>query len=489
VDTVQVTHKASSLDAIFNPESVAVIGASPGKAGQLFLDSLLTGGFQGRIYAVNLRGEEISGLKAYTSIRDIPGSVDYVVCCIPAPAVPQLVKDCAAKDVKALAVFTAGFSEIGTEEGRRLEEEVARVARATGVRVIGPNCLGVYSPRARFSYTSDFPNESGDVAFVCQSGGNSVYTARAAVYRGVRFSKVISYGNACDINECELLEYLATDDETRVVGVYIEGVKDGPRFYRALKRLAATKPVVVLKGGYTAAGAHAAASHTGSLAGSEQVWDRLLHQSDAIRVYSLEELVDMLVTLSLLSVPQGRRVGIFGGGGGASVLGTDDWAKFGFELWAKFGFELPPLPGPVMEELRRSVPTEAGLILHNPIDLSSFAYSERFYALIKNLLTFEGFADLSVIHIGFGQAAWFSTPVFDAEINLFRDAVTRIRSEVDRPVALVMQYLITGWDWQKGIEDLQRGCADAGMPVYHSMASAARAADRLLRYYERRNPA
>jgi acyl-CoA synthetase (NDP forming) len=476
---VQIARKVASLDAIFNPESVAVVGASPGKSGQLFLDSILASGFQGKIYAVNSRGEDISGLKAYTSIQDIPGTIDYVVCCIPAPAVPQLVRDCAAKDVKAVSVFSAGFSEIGTEEGRRLEEEVARLARETGVRVIGPNCLGVYSPRARFSYTSDFPNESGDVAFVCQSGGNSVYTTRAAIYRGVRFSKVISYGNACDINECELLEYLATDDETRVVAVYIEGVKDGPRFYRALKRLASIKPVVVLKGGYTAAGAHAAASHTGSLAGSDQVWDRLLHQSDSIRVYSLEELVDMLVTLSLLPVPRGRRVGIFGGGGGASVLGTDDWAKFGFVL--------PPLPGPVMEELRRSVPTEAGLILHNPIDLSSFAYSERFYALIKKLLTFEGFADLSVIHIGFGQAAWFSTPVFDAEINFFRDAVTKIRREVDRPVALVMQYLITGWDWQKGIEDLQRGCADAGMPVYHSMASAARAVDKLLRYYERRN--
>lgn len=476
---MQTARTVSSLDAVFSPESVAVVGASPGKSGQLFLDSLLACGFQGKIYAVNSRGEDISGLRAYTSIRDIPGTIDYVVCCIPAPAVPQLVKDCAAKEVKALSVFTAGFSEIGTEEGTRLETEVTRLARETGVRVIGPNCLGVYSPRARFSYTSDFPNESGHVAFVCQSGGNSVYTTRAAAYRGVRFSKVISYGNACDINECELLEYLATDDETSSVAIYIEGVKNGPRFYRALKRLASTKPVVVLKGGYTTAGAHAAASHTGSLAGSNQVWDRLIHQSDAIRVYSLEELVDMLVTLSLLPVPAGRRVGIFGGGGGATVLGTDDWAKFGFVL--------PPLPGPIKEELRRSVPNEAGLILHNPIDLSSFAYSERFYALIKKLLTSEGFADISVIHIGFGQAAWFSTSVFDAEINFFKEAVTRIRNEVDRPLVLVMQYLITGWDWQKGIEDLQRGCADAGIPVYHSMASAAQAVDRLLRYYERRN--
>ena len=468
----------NSLDAIFTPASVAIAGASPGKSGQLFLDSVLASGFKGRVYAINSKGEEISGLKAYTRLKDIPGPVDYLICCIPAPAVPQLIRDCADKGVKAVAVFTAGFSESGTEEGKRLEMEVSRLARATGVRVIGPNCLGVYSPKVGFSYTSDFPSESGNVAFVCQSGGNSVYTTRAAIYRGVRFSKVISYGNACDVNECELLEYLIQDDETKVVAVYIEGTRDGPRFYRALAELARTKPVVVLKGGYTQPGAKAAASHTGSLSGSDQVWNEMLQQAGAVRVYSLEELVDMLVTFSLLRVPQGRRVGIFGGGGGAAVLASDDWAKHDFVL--------PPLPQIVKEELRISVPNEAGLILHNPIDLSSFAYSERFYTLIKRLLVYEGFADISIIHIGFGQAAWFSASVFEAEIDFFKDAVTKIYSEVDKPLALVMHYLITGWDWQKGIEDLQRGCAAAGIPVYHSMSSAAKAIDRLLQYHEKR---
>jgi acyl-CoA synthetase (NDP forming) len=473
-----MTKGTDSLDALFNPASVAVAGASPGKSGQLFLDSVLASGYKGKVYAINSRGEDISGLKAYRNIREVPDHVDYVVCCIPAPAVPQLIRECATKGTKAVSVFTAGFSESGTEEGRRLEGEVSRAAKETGVRVIGPNCLGVYSPKAGFTYTSDFPRESGDVAFICQSGGNSVYTTRAATYRGIRFSKVVSYGNACDVNECELLEYLNDDPDTRIVAIYIEGVRDGPRFYQALTELARRKPVVVLKGGHTGAGAKAAASHTGSLAGSDQVWDHLLQQAGAVRAYSLEEMVDVLVTFSLLPVPQGRRVGIFGGGGGAAVLGTDDWARHGFML--------PPLPEDIREEIRSSVPTEAGLILSNPLDLSSFAYSERFYALIRRLLTYEGFVDLSVIHIGFGQAAWFSTPVFDAEINFFRDAVTRISSEVGRPLALVMQYLITGWDWQKGIEDLQQGCAAAGIPVYYSMSSAARAIDHVIQYYERR---
>jgi len=476
-----VKKQVSSLDAVFNPKSVAVTGASPGKQGQLFLDSFLASGYRGKIYAINSKGQEISGLKAYTSISDLPEPVDYVVCCIPATAVPQFIRDCGAKGVKAVSVFTAGFSEIGTEEGKRLEKEVARSARETGVRIIGPNCLGVYAPGVGFSYTTDFPKQSGSVAFLCQSGGNSVYVTRAAGYRGVRFSKVISYGNACDINECELLEYLIQDEDTKIVAVYIEGVRNGPRFYRALTELTKTKPVVVLKGGYTKAGARAAASHTGSLAGSDEVWEELLQQAGAIRVFSLEELVDVLVTLYLLPTPEGRRVGIFGGGGGATVLGADDWSKFGFVL--------PPLPKVIKEELRAAVPTEAGLILHNPIDLSGFAYGEHFYGLINRLMTYKDFADLSVIHIGFGQAAWFSTSTFETQIGFFRDAVIRLKSEANRPLALVIQYLITGWDWQKGVDDLQQGCANAGVPVYHSMASAAKAIDRVLRYYEKRQTA
>ncbi|MDM8001261.1 MAG: CoA-binding protein [Dehalococcoidia bacterium] len=471
----------TSLDAVFNPKSVAVAGASPGKQGQLFLDSFLASGYKGKIFAINSKGQEVSGMKAYKSIKDLPESVDYVVCCIPAPAVPQLIRDCGAKGVKVVSVFTAGFSEIGTDEGKRLEKEVAQASRETGVRVIGPNCLGVYAPGVGFSYTTDFPKQAGTVAFLCQSGGNSVYTTRAAGYRGVRFSKVISYGNACDINECELLEYLIQDDETKIVAIYIEGVRNGPRFYRALTELTKTKPVVILKAGYTQAGAKAAASHTGSLAGSDEVWDELLQQAGAIRVYSLEELVDVMVTLYLLPTPQGRRVGIFGGGGGATVLGADDWSKHGFVL--------PPLPKVIKEELRTSVPTEAGLILSNPIDLSGFAYSERFYSLIRRLLTYRDFIDLSVIHIGFGQAAWFSTDLFDAQISVFKDAVVKLKADINRPLALVIQYLITGWDWQKGVDDIQQSCAAAGVPVYHSMVSAAKAIDRVLRYYEKRQTA
>ncbi|MCX5999569.1 MAG: CoA-binding protein [Chloroflexi bacterium] len=475
------THNGT-LDSVFYPASVAIVGASPGKSGQLFLDSLLTSRFQGKIYPVNPRGEEVSGVKAHTSLAEISGTVDYVICCIPAPAVPQLILDCAAKGVKAVSLFTAGYSESGTETGRKQEAELARLAHSTGVRLIGPNCLGAYSPKVGLAFGYPLPAESGRVAFACQSGGNSVYTIRAAGQRGVRFSKAISFGNACDINECELLEYLAQDSTTDAVAMYIEGVKDGPRFFRALKNLASVKPVAIHKGGYTPAGATTAASHTGSLAGSDQVWDRLLQQAGAIRVHSLEELVDMLVTFSFLPVPRGRRVVMFGGGGGATVIATDDWSNAGFRL--------PPIPQEVRGEISGFVTNDAGMMLSNPLDLSTLAYSQGFNGLVKRLLTYPDFADLAVVHIGFGHAAWFSVPHFGGLVDLLRDAMVSIHREVpDRPLVLAVQYLVNTWDWQKTLDDLQNACSDAGLPVYYSMASAARSIDRFMRYHERRQEA
>ena len=465
-----------SLDSLFRPESVAIVGASPGKSGQMFLDSVLSSDFKGKVHAVNSAAQEVSGLAGYRSLLDIPGKVDYVVCCAPAPAVPQLVRDCAEKNVTAMAVFTAGFAESGTDRGKELEAEVSRLARASGVRVIGPNCLGIYSPGIGLAFASDFPLERGRVGLMCQSGGNFAYLVRAAAYRGVRFSKAISYGNACDVNECDLLEYFLEDEETDAVAVYMEGTKGGKRLSQALRSLAAKKPVVVLKGGHSPAGARTAASHTGSLAGSDQVWDELLHQSGAIRVYSLEETVDMLVTLSFLPGVQGRKVCVLGGGGGASVLATDDWADYGFGL--------PPLPEVLRNELRSTVPTEAGLILGNPLDLSGLAYSDGFYNLSRKLVAMEGFVDLSVVHISLGMAFWSSASSFGEQIDAFRDAMIKIAGYSDRPLAVVMQYSVTGWDWQKGVEDIQRGCAAAGLPVYHSMSGAAKAVDRFLRYRE-----
>jgi len=466
------------LDFVFKPKSVAVTGSSPGKNGHMFLMTYVNSGYKGKLYPINSKGEDVCGLKAYTSINELPEPVDFVLCCIPNKAVPQFVRDCGAKGVKVVCVYTAGFSEAGTEEGRRLELEVARAAREAGVRVVGPNCLGPYTPSVGLSYTVDFPRESGGAAFICQSGGNSVSTTREAAARGVRFSKVISYGNACNINECDLLEYLDQDDETKMVAIYIEGVRDGPRFHRTLTKLCEKKPVVILKGGFTQAGAKAAASHTGSLAGSDLVLDGVLKQAGAIRVDTLEELVDVLVTLYLLPTPQGRRLSIVGAGGGSTVLATDDWARNGFVL--------PKLPPAIYEELRRVIPNEAGLILQNPADLSMFAFGENAEFFLTTLVNRESFADLTVFHQGFGQSGWIPSDTTEALLDNAINAYLKVKSKTDRPLLLVLQHLISGWDWQKGVEDVQKRCTAAGIPVYHSMFGAAKAVDTVLRYHEKR---
>ena len=244
----------SDLGSIFDPKSVAVVGVSSNGLGdQLggadFVDALLRCGFKGRIYPINPKRGKVLGLEVYPSLIDVPGPVDYVICCIAGTRVPQLVKDCAVKGVKAIHIYSGGFSESGSDEGNQLEREIASLASKNGIRVIGPNCVGIYCPRAGLAFLSDSPSDTGSLAIISQSGGNSFYVVREAAKRGIRFSKGISYGNACDVNESDLLEFLANDKDTKVIGAYIEGVKDGRRFVRVLEEAAKAKPVIVLKGG------------------------------------------------------------------------------------------------------------------------------------------------------------------------------------------------------------------------------------------------
>jgi acyl-CoA synthetase (NDP forming) len=462
-------NRTAHLGAAFNPSSVAIAGVGPVTAGKWYLESLLTSGFRGSIYPIHPNGGEASGLKVYTSIRDIPGSVDYVICCIPARLVPQLIRECADKRVKVVSLFTSGFSEAGTDEGRRLEAEIVRLAQAGGTRLIGPNCMGVYSPGSGLSFVTDFPREAGGVALVCQSGGNTIYFVRLAAERGIRFSKVISYGNACDVNESDMFEYLAEDAETDLVAAYIEGVKDGRRFLRALAGLASSKPVMVLKGGSTDLGARTAASHSGSLSGADAVWTSLLEQNGAMRVHTLEELVDLVVTFRFLRLPPGRRIAMVGGGGGASVLATD--------ACAASGFTLPVIPPALADRIRGFLDSDAGLILANPIELNMFP--EVTYSIARHFIAGEGF-DLMLANCVFGQHPW---PVFDVWADLFCDTILKVHHETDKPVAVVLESRLTNQEGHFAALR-QRYCA-AGIPVYYSMSNACKAIDRFMNYHRR----
>jgi acyl-CoA synthetase (NDP forming) len=351
----------AALDYMFHPRSVAVVGASTQEGPGSFIAAIQEMGFKGELYPVNPKAEEIAGLKCYPSLTDIPGDVDHVISSVPLRFVEQLVEDCGEKHVKVLHFFTAGFSETGDAEAAALEARVLARAGQLGVRVIGPNCMGLYVPASGLSFMPSMPVEPGPVALLSQSGANAGEFCRTAGVRGLRYSKVVSYGNGADVREAELLEYVAEDPESELITCYIEGLKDGRHFMRALKKASEAKPVIILKGGRTEAGTRAANSHTGSLAGALETFDAAVRQAGAMRVERMEELVDTAVAFRYLRGLRGGRAAIVGGGGGYSVLASD-------EVGAS-GLEMPALPDDIQQKLRDFTPT-AGTSVRNPVDTS-----------------------------------------------------------------------------------------------------------------------
>jgi acyl-CoA synthetase (NDP forming) len=322
--------KEPTLEYLFHPKTIAVVGASSDPSnyfGYVYMAALSQ--FGENLYPVNPRRTEIHGLKAYPTLRDIPVPIDYVVCSIPAAQVPELIEESSAKGARVVQISSAGFSEAGDEQGARLEKELVETARRVGIRIIGPNCMGIYCPSAGLSYNSTFSKESGAVGYLSQSGGQTTYMVNHGTFRGIRFSKAISYGNACDLNESDFLDYFADDLETKVISSYIEGTTDGQRLLKALEKASRVKPVIVCKGGQTDAGTRAVAGHTGALAGSKQTWEAAFRQSGVIQVSSIEEMADVLLAFLRLRTPAGRRVGIVGVGGGASVQAADECEKAG----------------------------------------------------------------------------------------------------------------------------------------------------------------
>jgi acyl-CoA synthetase (NDP forming) len=470
----------ADLNGVFNPKSVAVVGVSVNSSrrnmARTYVRALIQCKFGGPIYPINPKGGEIEGLKIYANVKDTPDSVDYVISCITAALVPQLVRDCVAKGVKAIQFFTSGFSEEGTEEGRRLEAEIYDIARQGGIRLIGPNCMGVYCPKSGLSFAPDYPTESGPVAFICQSGGNAIYFIRHAAPRGIRFSKVVSFGNAADVDESELLEYLTSDTETKIIAAYIEGLKDGRRFSKALRKAAAVKPVIMMKGGCTEAGARAVASHTGALAGSARIWDGLLRQAGVIPASTLEELADILVTLLYLPVPHGRRLGVIDVGGGAVVVATD--------AYVSVGLDLPLLPQELRQKLRSFLSTgAAGLSVNNPVDLGGQYYNaSAAYSVMKTLADYGGI-DILVFNLHLGINPPF--PSFPKEFAIaILDNAIRVHNETGKPMVVIIDQLTTVESWETAIA-CQQKCQQVGIPVYFSVHSAAKALDRFMRYHEK----
>jgi len=465
----------ASLQPLFYPSSIALAGVTVGNPEhwtRTFLDGLLEFQFEGPLYLVNPRGGEIGGIKVYRRFTDIPQDVDYVISTVPAKAAPGLIEECTHKGVKAVHFCTAGFSETGEQEGARLEAQLADLSRKTGIRVLGPNCMGIYCPESRMSFNADFPKEGGTVGFISQSGGNAGDLINRVMSRGIRFSKVISYGNACDLNESDFLEYLAADPQTEIIGLYVEGIKDGRRFRQTLRRAAKKKDIILLKGGTTEGGARAAAGHTGALAGSEVIWDSLCKHAGIMHVHSLEELADSLVTLRFMPTPRGRRVALIGAGGGSSVLITDEFERRGLRV--------PPLPRELRDLIGEFTPL-AGNILRNPIDYSqNWKEPEKLLRTVRIISQWE---EIDFI-IWFLDLAWAELSEMDLIHEIVNGILTQSRA-ASKPIAIVVRTHISPEQAKKVYSFIQQ-CVSFELPIYYSFASAANAINLVLSHHERR---
>lgn len=352
----------SDLNKIFKPDSVAVVGASntPGKVGYSIIANMISCGYEGKIYPINPNNKgEIQGLKAYANIKDIPEKVDLVIMSIPAALVNNAVKECGEAGVKNMVVISAGFKETG-EKGAQLEKELTELGKKYKINIIGPNSLGTIDCHTPLntSFSQMMPNK-GNIAFISQSGAMMVAIIDWSVNSGIGFSKVISLGNKAGVNEIELLKYLADDPETSVIICYLESISDDENFIKTMRKTANKKPIIILKSGSSSAGAQAASSHTGALAGSDLAFETAFKQAGILRVKTMADLFDLGLAFSKAPLPTGPNVAIITNAGGGGVVTVDAMEDAGLKL-VKFNKE-------TTEKLKKCIPDEGSTA--NPIDV------------------------------------------------------------------------------------------------------------------------
>jgi len=366
------------LDFIFKPSSIAVIGASEDerKIGHIVFKNLIERGFKGKVFPVNIKRKEILGIRCYSSVKEIPEKVDLAIIVIPAKCVPSVVRDCAEHGVKGLIVITAGFREIG-EEGIKLEEEILRIIKEAKIRMVGPNCLGVINTfnNMNATFASDLP-PPGKVSFFSQSGALGVALIDWAIENDFGIGKFASLGNKLDLNETDFLEYFGNDPETDVILGYIEDIKDGKRFLEVATRVSKIKPVIIIKAGTTEAGARAASSHTGALAGFDRAFTEAFKKAGIIRVNTIQELFETAEIFKLKKLPTGNRLLVITNAGGPGIIAADTAEKFGIKL--------DPMSKESIEAIVDKLPSTASL--YNPVDIIGDATSERYKIVLEQAI-------------------------------------------------------------------------------------------------------
>lgn len=442
------------IDSIIHAKSVAIVGASgsPGKVGRMFMDRYIEAGCE-TIYPINPREDEILGYKAYPGVTDIPAPVDLVHILLPPKAVAGVIKECIHKGVKGVIVTSAGFGLEG-EEGKKQEQSLVRMARENNVRIIGPNCLGIYCPATHLPFPLGPSTNKGGIGIVTQSGSFADLLTKIATENGVYFSKAISCGNEADLGAEDFLEYLGEDPDTRIILAYLEGIRDGRRFYETARAVSKRKPILAWKCGASKAGARAAASHTGAMAGATDVWKGVFNGSGIISVNSLEQALDCLYMFDSQPLPNGKRVAVVTGPGGPAV-GTVD-------ACCELGLEVPELQKETEEKIKAIIPP-FGSSPQNPVDLSIAAIEmpEMYGDVIKRVDKDDNIDMIIVIGLG-GEK--FCRTIIDAA------------KEIQKPIAVAAIHPL------ETVAQDYKTLLGNGIPVYTDPKRCADAFAKLVAY-------
>ncbi len=404
------------LDMFFNPRSVAVIGASrtPGKLGYTVLHNIVQHGYRGAIYPVNPTADQILGLKCYPNILAVPGPVDLAVVTVPGKIVPAVLTECGDKGVRGAIVISAGFREMGPE-GRHREREIVEIARRYGMRLIGPNCLGLIDTVSGLnaSFAVGMPRR-GTIAFLSQSGALCTAVLDMALAEEVGFSRFVSLGNKADTDEIAFLEAWQDDPHTRVIMVYLEGIEDGPAFMRVARQVSRDKPILCIKAGTTGAGSRAVSLHTGALAGLERAYEAAFRQSGVIRARSIQELFDYAVAFARQPPLRDDRIAIVTNAGGPGIMATDACERAGFQL-ASFAPE-------TIQALRQALPPAASGL--NPVDLLGDAPAERYRLALEPVIRDPNVGGVVVI----------LTPQVMTQVEETAQVIGELSQRSDRPI-------------------------------------------------------
>ncbi len=474
------------LDYFFRPKSIAVFGASENiySYGQRYIQALLDFGYKGRLYAINHNGEQVLGFKIYRSLADIPDPIEQAFITIPSRFVANALKECIARDIKAAVLFTAGFSEAG-EEGRAMEREILEIGRGH-MRLMGPNCFGPYCPSGGITVFTGatFSKEPGPVALIAQSGQLSECIISRAQGEGIRYSKFASYGNAADINEVDLLEYLMEDGDTKIITSYLEGVKNGHGFFEAARRNSGKKPILIWKVGLTQMGATASASHTGSLAGTSASWDAFFRQTGAAKVSNLDEMTDATAAFSCLPGGCGPRVAYISGGGAGTVIGAD--------ACETAGMQMPSFSAETEKRLAEVLPG-VGASFKNPIDIGNPHPPVKLLQSLLETMSADQNTDVIVIRrvlfsVKMSRIFSGTTAPSEEEQQALLEVPVKVMKQYGKPIAIILPDDMTGAD-SIYLEEERRKIRDYffanGIPVFLSEPRTFTALAHLARYKQR----